>query len=189
MALRPQIPVPLELLLLFAFPPPSSPPRDRRRQRHSLSSVFVELPNSSHLHEPSRAANVDVYIPAPAPRLLTQAFRHKGSFTISHLQHTMAYQMAPATPQRPGPGAFINTPAPNRPNFQRQSSLSQPQPQSQSQPQQQQQALPAPPTESPIERAARTINNMLDRDCRYPSLEGYIGRESRGHKLHLVHSC
>jgi nuclear pore complex protein Nup155 len=85
----------------------------------------------------------------------------------------MAYQMAPATPQRSGPGAFINTPAPNRPNFQRQSSMSQPQPQ----PQPQQQALPAPPVESPIERAARTINNMLDRDSRYPSLEGYIGRE------------
>jgi nuclear pore complex protein Nup155 len=85
----------------------------------------------------------------------------------------MAFQMAPATPQRSGPGAFINTPAPNRPNFQRQSSMSQPQ----SQPQPQQQALPAPPVESPIERAARTINNMLDRDSRYPSLEGYIGRE------------
>ncbi|KAH7382661.1 Non-repetitive/WGA-negative nucleoporin C-terminal-domain-containing protein [Phaeosphaeria sp. MPI-PUGE-AT-0046c] len=97
----------------------------------------------------------------------------------------MAYQMAPATPQRPGPGAFINTPAPNRPNFQRQPSLSQPPPQSQPQPQQQQQqqqqqALPAPPTESPIERAARTINNMLDRDCRYPSLEGYIGQGISG---------
>jgi nuclear pore complex protein Nup155 len=89
----------------------------------------------------------------------------------------MAYQMAPATPQRSGPGAFINTPAPNRPNFQRQSSMSQPQSQSQSQSQPQQQALPAPPVESPIERAARTINNMLDRDSRYPSLEGYIGRK------------
>jgi nuclear pore complex protein Nup155 len=26
-------------------------------------------------------------------------------------------------------------------------------------------------------RAARTINTMLDRDSRYPSLEGYIGRK------------
>jgi nuclear pore complex protein Nup155 len=85
----------------------------------------------------------------------------------------MAYQMPPATPQRPGPGAFINTPAPNRPGMQRQTSMSQPQPQPQ-QPQQQQQLQPV---ESPIERAARTINNALDRDCRYPSLEGYIGRE------------
>ena len=84
----------------------------------------------------------------------------------------MAYQMPPATPQRPGPGAFINTPAPNRPGLQRQASVSQPQPQ-----QQQTRALPAPPVESTIERAARTINSMLDRDSRYPSLEGYIGRE------------
>jgi nuclear pore complex protein Nup155 len=87
----------------------------------------------------------------------------------------MAYQMPPATPQRPGPGAFINTPAPNRPGMQRQSSMSQPPPQPQLQQQQQQQQLQ--PVESPIERAARTINTMLDRDSRYPSLEGYIGRE------------
>jgi nuclear pore complex protein Nup155 len=37
--------------------------------------------------------------------------------------------------------------------------------------------MPAPHTQSPIERAARTINTMLDRDSRYPSLEGYIGRK------------
>ncbi|KAH3995531.1 hypothetical protein HBI56_146280 [Parastagonospora nodorum] len=93
----------------------------------------------------------------------------------------MAYNMPPATPQRPGPGAFINTPAPNRPNLQRQSSMSQSQSQPpQQQQQQQQQALPAPPVESPIERAARTINIMLDRDNRYPSLEGYIGQGISG---------
>jgi nuclear pore complex protein Nup155 len=41
---------------------------------------------------------------------------------------------------------------------------------------------PAPPETvavSAIDRAARTINNMLDRDSRYPSLEGYIGRKWR----------
>ncbi|KAH8729029.1 Non-repetitive/WGA-negative nucleoporin C-terminal-domain-containing protein [Phaeosphaeriaceae sp. PMI808] len=85
----------------------------------------------------------------------------------------MAYQMPPATPQRPGPGAFINTPAPHRPGLQRQSSISQPQPQ-------QPQALPALPVESPIERAARTINGMLDRDSRYPALEAYIGQGISG---------
>lgn len=84
----------------------------------------------------------------------------------------MAYQMPPATPQRPGPGAFINTPAPNRAGLQRQPS--------QPQPQQQTQALPAPPVESAIERAARTVNSMLDRDSRYPSLEGYIGQGISG---------
>jgi nuclear pore complex protein Nup155 len=52
--------------------------------------------------------------------------------------------------------------------------------QQQQQPQQSQQtafAPPAPPAESPIERAARTINSQLDRDNRYPPLEAYVGRE------------
>ncbi|KAL5119140.1 hypothetical protein ACEQ8H_002847 [Pleosporales sp. CAS-2024a] len=92
----------------------------------------------------------------------------------------MAYNMPPATPQRPAPGAFINTPAPNRPAFQRQSSVSQPQSQPPPPPPSQQHALPAPPPETPIERAARTINTMLDRDSRYPSLEGYIGQGISG---------
>ena len=82
----------------------------------------------------------------------------------------MAFQMAPATPQRPTPGAFVNTPAPNRPGFTRQASMSQPPPQ-------QQQTLPAPPAESPIDRASRTINSMMDKDNRYPALEAYVGRE------------
>jgi nuclear pore complex protein Nup155 len=82
----------------------------------------------------------------------------------------MAFQMPPATPQRPTPGAFVNTPAPNRGGLARQPSMSQPQPQLA-------QALPAPPVESAIERAARTVNSMLDRDNRYPALEAYIGRE------------
>ncbi|CAA9961837.1 hypothetical protein PTMSG1_05214 [Pyrenophora teres f. maculata] len=84
----------------------------------------------------------------------------------------MAFQMAPATPQRPTPGAFVNTPAPNRPGFTRPGSMSQPQ--------QQQQALPAPPAESPIDRASRTINSMLDRDNRFPALEAYIGQGVTG---------
>ncbi|CAO2652872.1 Nn.00g022830.m01.CDS01 [Neocucurbitaria sp. VM-36] len=85
----------------------------------------------------------------------------------------MAFQMAPATPQRPTPGAFINTPAPNRPGLTRQASMSQPQPQPP-------QALPAPPAESPIDRASRTINSMLDRDNRFPALETYIGQGISG---------
>ncbi|KAJ4359109.1 hypothetical protein N0V95_002433 [Ascochyta clinopodiicola] len=90
----------------------------------------------------------------------------------------------PTTPQRPTPGMFINTPAPNRGGLVRQPSMSQQrQPsiaQPQQQPQQQAQALPAPPVESAIERAARTINNMLDRDNRYPPLEAYVGQGVSG---------
>ncbi|XPS77466.1 hypothetical protein M3J09_009491 [Ascochyta lentis] len=90
----------------------------------------------------------------------------------------------PSTPQRPTPGMFINTPAPNRGGLVRQPSMSQQrQPsiaQPQQQPQQQAQALPAPPAESAIERAARTINTMLDRDNRYPPLEAYVGQGVSG---------
>ncbi|KAJ4989911.1 non-repetitive/WGA-negative nucleoporin [Stagonosporopsis vannaccii] len=90
----------------------------------------------------------------------------------------------PTTPQRPTPGMFINTPAPNRGGLVRQPSMSQQrQPsiaQPQQQPQPQAQALPAPPVESAIERAARTINNMLDRDNRYPPLEAYVGQGISG---------
>ncbi|KAJ4291851.1 hypothetical protein N0V90_009747 [Kalmusia sp. IMI 367209] len=70
----------------------------------------------------------------------------------------MALNMPPATPQRPTPGAFINTPARPRPYS--------------SAPLQQQQA-PAP-VETPIQRAGRTINSMIDRDNAYRSLEAYM---------------
>ena len=93
----------------------------------------------------------------------------------------MALQMPPATPQRPGPGAFINTPAPTRPAFQRQpSSVAQAPPQPQ-------QALPVPPVESPVDRASRTINSMLDRDSRFPALEAYIGQGISG-EYEIEHS-
>lgn len=78
----------------------------------------------------------------------------------------MAFNMPPATPQRPTPGAFINTPA--RPGLHRSASAQQP---------------PPAPQDTPIQRAARTINGMLDKDNRYPSLEQYIGRK------YPVHLC
>ncbi len=93
-------------------------------------------------------------------------------------QSTMAFQMPPATPQRPTPGAFINTPAPNRPwsSHDRHRMAQPPHPAHTH-------ALPAPPAESSIDRAARTINSMLDRDSRYPALEAYIGRDVTMEKL------
>jgi hypothetical protein len=30
---------------------------------------------------------------------------------------------------------------------------------------------------NPVERAARTINEMLNHDLRYPDLDSYVGRE------------
>ncbi|KAF2188726.1 nucleoporin-domain-containing protein [Zopfia rhizophila CBS 207.26] len=80
----------------------------------------------------------------------------------------MSFSIPPATPQRPTPGAFINTPATTRPGFFRAAST-------------QQQPPPAPlpaqaPTLTPIERAARTINDTLGRESRYPDLETYVGQ-------------
>ena len=116
------------------------------------------------MHTISPARSPNLHLKLALTRATTSA-----SLRLS-TQSIMAFQMAPATPQRPTPGAFVNTPAPNRPGFTRTGSMSQPQPQ-------QQQALPAPPAESPIDRASRTINSMLDRDNRFPALEAYIGRE------------
>ncbi|KAF1960680.1 nucleoporin-domain-containing protein [Byssothecium circinans] len=76
--------------------------------------------------------------------------------------------MPPATPQRPTPGAFINTPA--RPGMFRASSAAAQQPP----------GFALAPADTPTQRAARTINQMLDRDNRYPSLETYIGQGYSG---------
>jgi nuclear pore complex protein Nup155 len=76
----------------------------------------------------------------------------------------MSLSMPPATPQRPTPGAFINTPA--RPGMYRAASAVQ-------------QQAPAS-VDTPTQRAARTINGMLDRDARYPALETYIGQGFSG---------
>ncbi|KAF2475805.1 nucleoporin-domain-containing protein [Lindgomyces ingoldianus] len=88
----------------------------------------------------------------------------------------MDFSAPPATPQRPTPGAFINTPAPGRPGLFRSGSAQQPQ-----QPQQHVAPLPpAAPAPSPIERAARTINDMLAKDARYPDVETYVGQGISG---------
>ncbi|PSN69473.1 nucleoporin Nup157/170 [Corynespora cassiicola Philippines] len=85
----------------------------------------------------------------------------------------MAFNMTPATPQRPTPGAFVNTPAPGRPAIFRSTSgpgqAPQPAP-----------LVPSAPSETPIQRAARTVNAMLERDDRYPSLETYIAQGFSG---------
>jgi nuclear pore complex protein Nup155 len=88
----------------------------------------------------------------------------------------MALNMNPATPQRPTPGAFVNTPAPNRPGLFRNVSTQQ------QMAQQQTSVAPAAvvPSLTPIERAARTVNSMLDDDANYRDLETYLGREWLG---------
>lgn len=50
--------------------------------------------------------------------------------------------------------------------------LSQPQPQAA-------QATPQPQALAPVQRAARTINESLQRDANFPDLDTYVRRESR----------
>ncbi|MCJ1478533.1 hypothetical protein MMC13_007213 [Lambiella insularis] len=99
---------------------------------------------------------------------------------------------AAQTPQRPLPGAYVQTPAasryqigPSRPSFPRAASnqsLQQPQnalqqPQQPSQ-QQSRQIAPTPATEtiSPITRASRIVNATLDQESKYPELDTYLGQ-------------
>jgi len=98
--------------------------------------------------------------------------------------------MATATPQRPLPGAFYNTPAAPRfgaplpPPIFRPSALSSAQPRPQytnppDQPQQASQSRQDPQYRSlqPIARAARTINEVLQKDVNFPELDSYVRRE------------
>lgn len=100
--------------------------------------------------------------------------------------------MSFATPQRPLPGAFLNTPAASRfgppipaPVF-RPSALSGAQPRGQAQqssnlkqqPQQDLQARQISQNRSiqPIARAARTINDVLQQEANFPDLDSYVRR-------------
>jgi nuclear pore complex protein Nup155 len=94
------------------------------------------------------------------------------------------------TPQRPLPGAFLQTPAasryqgpgPARQLFRTQSSSSAPgisaERRSSSQPVG---ALVGPPTQAqilkPVQRAARTINEVLRKDANFPELDSYVKRK------------
>lgn len=101
------------------------------------------------------------------------------------------------TPQRSLPGAFLQTPAASRyqsgpigqPNFRNDGSMSiqnnapsnnSQAPAQQSQSSQQSTAESAksgPDSLRPIERAARTINEALVQEARYPELDSYVGRK------------
>lgn len=101
--------------------------------------------------------------------------------------------MSIQTPQKPLPGAYIQTPAVSR--FQ---SFQSRQPnavsQQQNGKQQQSQALSQQGQSvqkggqrsenqdvPPIERAAKAVNEALSEESQYPDLDSYIGRESHEH--------
>ena len=102
--------------------------------------------------------------------------------------------LAVQTPQRPLPGAYLQTPAASRyqpgpigqPFFRPAGSMSvqnnAPSSASQVSAQQPQQsttvaAKPGPESLKPIERAAKTINETLVQEARYPELDSYVGRK------------
>lgn len=103
------------------------------------------------------------------------------------------FGVPPQTPQRPLPGAYTATPAPNldyqsgftsqqvsRPGAAQQQTGPQGQPQAVSQQRQQNGQLAGrPPAEElkPIERASRTVNQTLEQESRYPALDTYVSRE------------
>lgn len=97
---------------------------------------------------------------------------------------------AQGTPQRLLPGAFMNTPAPNRTQlYQAPARFSAPPsapsqnigPQQQSQSAAGQQAATssssAPRERSPVERGAQYINDLLESEARFPELDSYVTRE------------
>ena len=94
--------------------------------------------------------------------------------------------MSIQTPQKPLPGAYIQTPAVSRfQSLQSRQSISVPPQQSQALNQQSQSVQNGgQKSESqdilPIERAAKAVNEALSEESRYPDLDSYIGRESRG---------
>ena len=98
----------------------------------------------------------------------------------------------PQPPQRPLPGAYIQTPAhglvnksgpTNQPNFRPNAIASQgSQDQNQALTQQKQETGQVAETSSaqelkPIRRAARTINETLEQESRYPELDSYVSRK------------
>ncbi len=92
--------------------------------------------------------------------------------------------LPPVTPQKPLPGAFFQTPAPG--NALNQPQPTPPQPTAQPANAAAQPVLPRfPPALKPApaqnlnteERAARTVNDTLTQEARYPDLDSYLSRK------------
>lgn len=93
------------------------------------------------------------------------------------------------TPQRPLPGAYVQTPAVSfRQNPTRTGSTTVIQPNGSRNLEPAGGSTPNTPSDSPISRAARYINDTLGLEARYPELNTYVGRKCSldvrvGHKL------
>ncbi|KAK5111503.1 hypothetical protein LTR85_011851 [Meristemomyces frigidus] len=92
----------------------------------------------------------------------------------------MAAAAPPATPQRPLPGGYIQTPAPAAPTiFAPQAAMLRQNPQAPAQTDHNA-AQPTAQGMSPVERAARTINDTLSAEQRFPDLESYVAQGMSG---------
>lgn len=107
------------------------------------------------------------------------SFLDRNPFAASATAPTMAFP--PQTPQRPLPGAFFNTPAPNRmaPQNPFHQNIFQPRSNTAAGPPAGQpvREAPAPQILQPIQRAARTINDVLLREASFPDLDSYVRRK------------
>ncbi|KAK4548388.1 hypothetical protein LTR36_010259 [Oleoguttula mirabilis] len=92
----------------------------------------------------------------------------------------MAAVAPPTTPQRPLPGGYIQTPAPAAPSiFAQHAAQLRQNPQAPAQTDQNA-AQPTAQGLSPVERAARTINDTLSAEQRFPDLESYVAQGMSG---------
>lgn len=121
--------------------------------------------------------------------LLTQSLRPRrppsSRSIFNNKPYTMAY--APATPQRPLPGAYFATPAASRftsgpparqPLFSQGGRPPAPGPNpNDGNPNPQSRQAPPPTAITPVSRAARTISDVLSREAQFPEIDSYIRRE------------
>ncbi|KAK3111069.1 hypothetical protein LTR53_014045, partial [Teratosphaeriaceae sp. CCFEE 6253] len=88
----------------------------------------------------------------------------------------MAAVAAPQTPMRPLPGGFINTPAPAPTIFAQQAAQLRQNHAAPASTNPNASTQPSPPQMSSVDRAARTINDTLATERRFPELERYISQ-------------
>lgn len=161
---------------------------------HDVAFYRTLSPRTSEIDAASHVILLITFCPA-APCITTR--------NRWRLRSSSGKEMAFQTPQRPLPGAFFNTPAPSRypPPRQPVFTAGGGQSRNPSSSQDGQQPL-APLRDSqslqPIQRAARTINEVLQREASFPDLDSYVRRKwqqprgweillmfSRGHFLRL----
>jgi hypothetical protein len=145
---------------------------------------YIYFPRNSQ--EPKSSADT-----APNVILLIQStFPLSAELTLQ--EHLPAWNKRPtkmsfATPQRPLPGTFFNTPAANRYQPLRQPVFGAPsQPaQAPTNPRSPQSAAPVLQLSEPVQRAARTINEVFQREASFPDLDSYVRRKHKTTKATL----